>query len=244
MLLLSFIEHKVKRNEQRNLSVFRQGTIEQLLNERTCFRGLRCRCCLHSLSVHLIGSLRLSYKSKLFHQISLSLIFCYEYYCFLFWSELRDFDGIVEQLCTRIHCSTFIEPLLLGDEWSSSYSHQSIQFQSTLIHRDRRRRSEYVDGLRPNSHSRKSTLCSDLYVITPPIEHFLRVSSRLCREQFFKVVLFVFSVAAFSLFCCSWFVLVIYWSVMSWRPVLVICWYVCYASTMDIDGQSMNWNWL
>jgi hypothetical protein len=28
----------------------------------------------------------------------------------------------------------------------------------------------------------------DLFVITPPIEHFLDVSSRLRREQFFKVI--------------------------------------------------------
>lgn len=33
---------------------------------------------------------------------------------------------------------------------------------------------------------------SDLYVITPPIEYFLRVSSRLCREQFYKVRSFIF----------------------------------------------------
>ncbi len=28
----------------------------------------------------------------------------------------------------------------------------------------------------------------DLFVITPPIEYYLDVSSRLCREQFFKVI--------------------------------------------------------
>ena len=42
------------------------------------------------------------------------------------------------------------------------------------------------------AHSSKSPFDLDLYVITSPIEHFLRVSSRIRREQFFKVVRFVF----------------------------------------------------
>ena len=70
LLLLSFIEHKVKRNEQIHRAVL-------------CIQPFRCRYCLDASLIDPIGSRRLSCKNrKGFDHHILSLLFCYEYYFF------------------------------------------------------------------------------------------------------------------------------------------------------------------